>query len=937
MKLAPTFRPSLAPARAAGFLLAALLLLFASGCPSTGVLDDDDTGANDDDNSTTPADCSDLLVPALEWFDSPATGTLEGQVEFGQTHVIASDETRWAPPVVAEREALLLFTPAEALDPGEDLRVGAFEGGQILGVLRLAPPSALPRSLEQDLTEVALDPYSAAAWSASLPWRWMRAGVELGIGHLSADGVAVNSQPLTDLGAPHTFTLSRSKIVLFGEPDFDTTTASPTKLAQDFFSTLPFAELRFVDSAPWRLAELVIPTALGPRLVSSEDERLALSNESDRWSILKHQFALRMSLANTGRGLVLTVPSEGDNSPYSFGTSLGLGWVRRGDGSYVDINDSPYAAGWTGWSALWQGECANVFNHELGHSMTLLHFNNGAAANWGIDDEYPDDGTNLEGHPWGFDTTRRQFRTWYRVDSGGPVSDEDGLIGKRDAMNGGESANGITCFPQYTAYHSWKAQDWAESSPTLAVIDGEPGVWRWNANSQAYESEAVGAAHQEPIAIGVPVLTLTGTLGNDDTACQTYPPNFWPSGNAFVLPDPTDPSLPSSFDGARWFLEIGYGDGSSERALIARGAMDETNALALYSLNIEASRQPIGVDLYRADAAYPNLDPAASQLIHSREIELPSEPVGAVVRVGRGFVANGDLLLDQRCSPGVDCSVRRRESTWRVAAPPLFFEDSLGASPDPAQCLDEGSVVALELPATADDGSGSTVVLHAQRVMGSGGDERAVAMNDVTPWFGAPDTQQSLRVWLPYEENRDLPAGHYSGRGDLSILGSLDGTAFSSTGLAVDFTVHEATEVDLSDEYTSPGVGLPDSSVYYLVEDPAMGPSTSLWWGGDGPTVLRVPVADEDSGEVVTLVLDSWKEACGSRWELNSGQASDWGCDHAVVLRVAEAGNEALLDGHNYRSPGSSPLVVRAHRWHQPGAGEVLQTLAFELVYSVGD
>jgi len=641
-----------------------------------------------------------------------------------------------------------------------------------------------------------------------------------------------------------------------------------------------------------------------------------------------------MSLANTGRGLALTIPSDGDSSPYSFGTSLGLGWVRNGDGTYSDINNAPYAAGWTGWSALWLGECANVFNHEIGHSMTLLHFTDGAAASWGIADEYPQEGTNLATHPWGFDTTRRQFRTWYRVDSGGVVTDENGPVGKRDAMNGGEAANSLTCFPQYTAYHASKIQDWAENSPTLMEHEGEPGVWRWNANTREYESEDVDPAFEEPTAVGVPVVTLTGTLGNDDGACQTYPANFWPSGNAFSLPDPTDPSLPANYEGARWFLEITYAEGSSDRALIARGAMDDTTSLALFSVNIESERAPTSVSLYRADTAYPELDPEEAELIHTRLIEAPTSPMDPIVRVGRGFIANGDLLLEQRCSAGIDCDDRRKESTWRIASPPLFLEDSQGASPDAEQCLEEGGVVALELPATNEEGSLETVVVHAQRVMASSEGSVAVPMNDTTAWFGSPDTEQSLRVWMPYEANQDLPAGHYRGSGDLTVLGSLDGSPFSTTGLAVNLTVHDPIEVDLSSEYVSPGVGLSDSSVYYLVEDPSMGPNWALWWGGAGPTVLRVPVVNESTGDGATLVLDAWKEACGSRWELNSGQASDWNCDHAVVLRASETGNEGLEAGHSYRSPGSSPLVVSAHRWHQPGAGEVLQTLALEILYA---
>ena len=93
---------------------------------------------------------------------------------------------------------------------------------------------------------------------------------------------------------------------------------------------------------------------------------------------------------------------------------------------------------------------------ELGHSQTLLHFTEGTAASWGIGAQYPQDGTHVATHPWGYDGTRRKLRTWYRVDANGPVyQDVDAaeLQGKRDPMNGGESAlsdadgNVLTCYP----------------------------------------------------------------------------------------------------------------------------------------------------------------------------------------------------------------------------------------------------------------------------------------------------------------------------------------------------------------------------------------------------------------------------------------------------------------------------------------------------------
>ena len=144
-----------------------------------------------------------------------------------------------------------------------------------------------------------------------------------------------------------------------------------------------------------------------------------VASDTDHWSIMKHQFVLRGSLANTGRGFALTGEAEGDSSPYSSGTWVGIGWFRAEDGAYYDLDD-PGVVGWTGWTGLehlGQPVRQRLDSSEVGHSFTLEHFVEGTAAQWGIFEEYPLDGVQLATHLWGYDTVRRQLRTWYRVDA----------------------------------------------------------------------------------------------------------------------------------------------------------------------------------------------------------------------------------------------------------------------------------------------------------------------------------------------------------------------------------------------------------------------------------------------------------------------------------------------------------------------------------------
>jgi hypothetical protein len=884
--------------------------------------------------------CKDALVPALEWFPPQDAEALPGLLEFGQTHVTQADEKRLAPPVTVERETLLLFTPDEPIPETADVRVVALEGDTALGVLRLDAPNMLPKALEQGLTATPLEPYSASAWSATLPWHWVRNGVSLRVGVLDGETLRANAHTLESLGAPHRFNITRTHIVLFGDEDYAISPPYPSaKIARDFHGSLPGAEVRWVNTSVWRLDGMVVNTAEGPRWAHSEEERLAITTDANRWKILKHQAALRLSLANTGRGLRLTSPPQGDSSPYSFGTSVAQGWVHNGSGNYSDINNAGLAAGWTGWSGMWLNECGNGFIHEVGHSCTLAHFTGGTSAKWGITEEYPNDGVNLSGHPWGYDTTRRAFRTWYRVNNGGVVTNENGWVGKRDPMNGGESANAITCFPQYTGYHARKIQAWQQNSPTITNVDGVPGIYRWDVALGAYVLEDPAQGNQRPIAVGGPVITVIGTLGNLDEVCQTYPPIFLASGNAFELPDPMDPELPALFAGAQWFLAITYQDGSTERALIKKAAIPESDTgLTLYSLNLDATRNPVQVDLYRSAVAYPNLTVADATLIHTRVIEAPTEPVPAIQTVGRGKLANAGLTLKQWCDAGLNCDGRALETTFLYAKSPIHFAPKDAADSEPVLCGAQGDVSAWSIPVTSDEGASATIVVHAQRVITAGSQSVAVPALDQTPWLVSPDTTQGLRIWIPYSENMGLTAGRYRSETPYEVSALKEDGVFHDIPIEIDLRVHSVTPIAIPPNYKSEGIAIPEgdpkSSLYYVFEDGGIGPSGSHWWGDNTGNIITVPVMDVDSGDAATLVLRAHKIACGDWWGINTGQSADWGCTHKVHLQLEDGANASLVSGHTYSSPGSHPVVIKGVRWHQPNAGQVLGILALDITHT---
>ena len=803
-----------------------------------------------------------------------------------------------------------------------------------MGVLQLHPPEGLPTILEQELTEVSLNPWSDTAWSVRAPWNWMEEGVELSIAYDDGNSVQSYHHTLTDLGAPHRFTVSRSKIVLFGESTFDTTTYSAQQIGLDFFSVLPISELHWVDSTNWVLDEIVIRGSSGPVKVNSESDRTEFTSDPDRWGILKNIFTHRLNLANTGLGLENTT-FNGGNSPYSFGTTLGMGWVVNESGQYVDINNAPYSAGWTGWSSIWHGECGNIFNHEMGHSFTLLHFVEGTGNSWGIGDEYPSDGVNLETHPWGYDVIHDQFRTWYRVEDEGVVYQDDGTIqGKRDSMNGGESSNSVHCFPQYTNYHTWKIQHWMENTPTFGRIAGGADLVQWDSDAKQYQSATSSSELHVPTEVYAPVITIVGSLADIDIpeANHIYPPLFWDSGNLFPLPNPIQSGL-TGFDGANYFVEITYVDGITEHALINQSNVQSTE-LNLFSFNLSLSNNPLQLRLLHSETGYPNIDIENATELYSRTVEIPVELPKAGT-IGRQTLNVGHITLDSWCEEGVNCEIQGEQLLW-ADSEPLSFHHGI---PSTEVCSEEDSFNTFDIEVRNETGDTAQIRVHGQRIVQSGERTWNVAMNDSTLWSAQANQRQQIHLWIPYSENQTLGSGTWYGSDRLEILSGSDQDASSidTIGVDINLTIENVNSIILNSVYESPSLQTTDSSIYFVVTDSSIGPTNSEWWGSNTHTPLSIPMVDQETDEATIVTVHSYKQTCnlgwGTLWTLNSGQAADTDCTYQVRLEMPDSGNEHLESGHTYRSPASQPIIFEGRRWHGPNGGSLIGRFVLQMEY----
>lgn len=665
----------------------------------------------------------------------------------------------------------------------------------------------------------------------------------------------------------------RTKLAIFGDVSqvalLDPTTHEAKRLARNLYSVMPIAELKWADTDLWHLPYIVVKGKGGPVLVNSEEERRLATGVGTEisWSVMKNYLTIRHALAQTGLGLSVT-SENGQNSPYASGTSVFMGWsLSKINGDEKAWEDLGYwgtlaAAAWTGWCALKPGdECSNYFVHELGHAQSMEHFDKGTALKWGIEDEYPQDGKHMSHHPWGYDNVARKFRTLF--DSQGD--------GKLDPLNGpGEGPTSEHCFSQYTPYQAQKSQEWAINTPMLLSASSSAvpadGAYKFNRSARKYLhlkgsllSDAVGEDAMPPDKVGVPVITLIGTIGKDVKVCQIYPEIRSRLGNTFLFPDPFSPGLPLAFSGAAHYIEVSFVDGTIVRGLIAAEKNLSDEALLFFSFNLALDVLPKSVGLYRfTDQAYPDVNSQSSiELLHLRPLEFPSEnplkDVPPLLTVGRGWLGSSpDVILDRFCVTAEDCNSDHFNVEWRtdVGYDNFVYKSSL--TPEPQSMLG-ATVFKVPVKRQWDTGDEYSITVLITRYYNDGAGSSPLLTTDPLSDEGVDDIDvtHGIRVVAPWEMNASLPGGtYYSIPGVLRISVEAEGIS----------NVRHVIDLDIS------------VSLSTITEQPTSSPSTQPM---AGPSQSPIQVRWYIDWSVFTCVTDGestkWAPAYNSQLECCNG------------------------------------------------------------------
>ena len=605
-----------------------------------------------------------MATPPKRWFyDLTAAGTarelrndlsgaLAGEVQFVQSHSVApgGNDARELPRPVALREALVLLLadggPANADPVNDKMLVTARRNGVVLGTQPMRPPVLLPRSDNSAMDARGDVGYSKRAWSAVLPYEWMRPGMELEFSFVAASGNSSSGKLAAnkiEFGAPTELVVQNIRLGMLTPPNANTgyLMQQPERAGTDYFQTLPIARLTVAQYQDVQLDKVIVATGGGAIYTTSNPspQNGGVYDGDMRENVAKVQVAQGINLANYG--LVDSLINE--SSPETFSQRV----VHHARGLYANGVVDHGLSGGNGMITLYNS-IGNEFSHEMGHSYGLGHYP-GLSADAKNPVHHADSG-------WGYISWRQRLRgnlKWNSAfDARGTANGESYYSGNfdgafnygADAMSGGRTESAFSQYTHHTGYSARRIQTYlstARSGGARAIPDPTyPTGWRaWDATTGEWvdrSSLSPVFSAPKPSAAGVPVVTILGGYQTVNRALNLVYPGFF--GNWGVVYD--NLAQPAPGEGACW-LEVSL-VGASPLRVALTPSKSETEPPRKFHLNVAASRQP-------REAAIKCRSATGETTLAQQALGDPISPLHAAVSVGmdRGMTALRDVELAQ--------------------------------------------------------------------------------------------------------------------------------------------------------------------------------------------------------------------------------------------------------------------------------------------------
>lgn len=569
-------------------------------------------------------------------------GTLAGMVEFAQGLTVnpAGNDAAEMPDLVAERQALLLFTPSQGTS---SVSVAASVKGVAKGVFTLKAPEALP---ETDANFPAGRPsvvYSKRAWSVELPWDVVVPGLALTF--TAADG-GTGTLPASNItmAPPSELVINNIELGMLTTPNMSGDHAfinKPAQSAADYFQTIPVSKLVMAKYESVQLNKVIVAngniyTPENPSVTNGD-----VYSGDMRENVGKAQVSTGINLANFGQ----TSGPMNQQQPSLYNQRI----IHHSAGLYANGRAEHGLSGGNGMATVY-ATSGNELSHELGHSYGLGHYPGQNSALPG--DAATINSTHHADSGWGWNAYRGALRSNLAIGTFQPngVSINNLPFTQTfggaynylvDAMAGGWVESKYSNYTMHTGYSADKIQE----SLTNVVPDlAYPSGYRnWDAATQAYvDAKVANPAFNSlrPTAVGVPVVTLLGGyVPADSTKAVLYPAFRSNWGNAFNYPAPAQDAPAAT---RVCWMDVDFHNGSTKAFAVSGGVTGVPVGNALqFNINIAQADQPTGAQLSCKQNGI------TSQYGNRIEIATDSPAMPAAVTIGQdaGYTAVRDAEL----------------------------------------------------------------------------------------------------------------------------------------------------------------------------------------------------------------------------------------------------------------------------------------------------
>jgi hypothetical protein len=309
-----------------------------------------------------------------------------------------------------------------------------------------------------------------------------------------------------------------------------------------------------------------------------------------------------------------------------------------------------------------------------------------------------------------------------------------------------------------------------------------------------------------------------------------------------------------------------------------------------------------------------------------------SANIPQTLKVGKGWLGqSGDVSISKFCFSEAECRKMQTEIIWRgVEGRDLSMSALVSSSSD-------GKVSSLTFPATLlEDGKSYMITVKAVRFVGDSG---WMPLLGEVPYTGLPhDASYGIGIWLPYDTNANLPIGSYDALVPVST-GKIKGKTFVNIRIKFKLVIPRITDTAFlfSSSFTSRPFKTPSSSIYFLTDDPSIGPAERVWWGSSRATLI-VPLYASNCNNVAVIASIKAQNKCGnSFFQMNAGRGATDCTEQRLFLELDDSkANPWLLNSTlsscRFETPSVRPVGINSYRWHDPNAEQLLGSMKIAVV-----